>query len=112
MCSYLHKAPNGVYYFRMIVPADLRPFMGDRREIKKSLGIKDRDVAKLAIPDHTKAAHSLLDQARRDRDVCRQFQGHEGRDAADKYGSAPSMRVLVEAIASYRVPGLVLRLPQ
>jgi len=38
--------------------------------------------------------------------VCRQFQGHEGKDAADKYGAAPSMRVLVAAIASYRVPGL------
>lgn len=69
MCSYLHKAPNGVYYFRMTVPIDLRPFAGGRREIKKSLGLKDRDAAKLAIPDHTKAAHLLLDQARRDRDA-------------------------------------------
>lgn len=69
MCSYLHKAPNGVYYFRMTVPADLRPFMGGRLEIKKSLGIKDRDTAKLVIPDHTKAAHALLDRARRDRDA-------------------------------------------
>ena len=40
--------------------------------------------------------------------ICRQFQGHEGKDAADKYGATPSMRVLVAAIASYRVPGLVL----
>lgn len=40
--------------------------------------------------------------------VCRQFQGHEGKDAADKYGTAPSMRVMVDAIASYRVPGLVI----
>lgn len=43
--------------------------------------------------------------------ICRQFQGHEGKDAADKYGTAPSMRVLVEAIASYRVPGLVILAP-
>lgn len=40
--------------------------------------------------------------------VCRQFQGHEGKDAADKYGVAPSMRVMVAAIASYRVPGLII----
>jgi integrase len=40
--------------------------------------------------------------------VCRQFQGHEGKDAADKYGAAPSMRVMVSAIASFRVPGLVI----
>jgi integrase len=43
--------------------------------------------------------------------VCRQFQGHEGKDAADKYGAAPSMRVMVAAIASYRVPGLVIPKP-
>jgi integrase len=43
--------------------------------------------------------------------VCRQFQGHEGKDAADKYGAAPSMRVMVDAIASYRVPGLVISKP-
>lgn len=43
--------------------------------------------------------------------VCRQFQGHEGKDAADKYGAAPSMRVMVAAIASYRVPGLVIPQP-
>lgn len=35
MCSYLHKAPNGVYYFRMGIPAELRPFMGGKREIPK-----------------------------------------------------------------------------
>ncbi|WP_088184128.1 site-specific integrase [Sphingobium sp. Z007] len=69
MCSYLHKAPNGIYYFRMSIPLDLRPFMGGKREIKMSLGLKDRDAAKLVIPDRTKAAHKLLDRARRDKAV-------------------------------------------
>jgi len=69
MCSYLHKAPNGVYYFRMAVPADLRSFVGGKREFKISLGSKDRETAKLLIPDHTKAAHLLLDQAKRGRDA-------------------------------------------
>ena len=67
MCSYLHKAPNGFHYFRMSIPLDLRPFMNGKREIKVSLGLKDRDAAKLLIPDHTKTAHKLLDQARRDK---------------------------------------------
>ena len=67
MCSYLHRAPNGVYYFRMGIPADLRPFMAGKREIKHSLRIKDREAAKALIPDMTKAAHSLLRQAERDR---------------------------------------------
>lgn len=69
MCSYLHRAPNGVYYFRMGIPADLRPFMAGKREIKRSLGLKDREAAKALIPDMTKAAHSLLKQAVRDRDT-------------------------------------------
>ena len=67
MCSYLHKAPNGVYYFRMGIPADLRPFMAGKREIKRSLGLKDREAAKALIPDMTKAAHALLKQAERDK---------------------------------------------
>jgi len=50
MCSYLHRAPNGVYYFRMGIPADLRPFMAGKREIKRSLRLKDREVAKSSHP--------------------------------------------------------------
>lgn len=69
MCSYLHRAPNGVYYFRMAIPADLRPFMAGKREIKRSLGLKDRDAAKAVIPDATKEAHALLRQAGLERDA-------------------------------------------
>jgi integrase len=69
MCSYLHRAPNGVYYFRMGIPADLRPFMAGKREIKHSLGLKDREAAKAVIPDMTKAAHDLLDNAKRRRAI-------------------------------------------
>jgi integrase len=43
--------------------------------------------------------------------VQRAFQGHEGKDTADKYGAAPAMRIMVEAIASFRVPGLKLPAP-
>jgi integrase len=67
MCSYLHRAPNGVYYFRMGIPEDLRPFMGGKREIKQSLRLKDREAAKAVIPDMTKAAHGLLKQAAADK---------------------------------------------
>jgi integrase len=69
MCSYLHRAPNGVYYFRMAIPADLRPYMAGKREIKRSLGLKDRDSAKAVIPDATKEAHALLRQAGLERDA-------------------------------------------
>jgi hypothetical protein len=45
-------------------PADLRPFMSGKREIKHSLGLKDREDAKAVISDMTKAAHALLDNAK------------------------------------------------
>jgi integrase len=64
MCTYLHKAPNGVYYFRLSIPVELRPRFDGRREIKHTLRTKDRDTAKKLIPDHTKAAMALLDDAR------------------------------------------------
>lgn len=63
MCTYLHKAPNGTYYFRMAIPAELRQHFEGRREIKHSLRTKDRDEAKKLIPDQTKAAQNLLARA-------------------------------------------------
>ena len=56
MCTYLHKVPNGVYYFRLSIPVELRPRFDGRREIKHSLRTKDRETAKKLIPDQTKAA--------------------------------------------------------
>jgi hypothetical protein len=69
MCSYLHRATNGGYHFRMAIPADSRTFMAGKREIKHSLKLKDRAAAKARIPDMTQAANALLDQAKLDRDT-------------------------------------------
>jgi len=49
MCSYLHRAPSGRYYFRMAVPAKLRSFFDGKREIKQALNTADRDTAKRLI---------------------------------------------------------------
>ncbi len=65
MCTHRHKAPNGVYYFRMSIPEALRPAFDGKREIKFSLRTKDPIAAKALIPDHTKAAYKLLEDARR-----------------------------------------------
>lgn len=65
MCTHRHKAPNGVYYFRMSIPEALRPAFDGKREIKYSLRTKDPVASKALIPDHTKAAYALLDEARR-----------------------------------------------
>jgi integrase len=63
MCTYLHKAPNGIYYFRMGIPAGLRPAFNGLREIKHSLHTKDREAAKHLIPDHTKDAQREIRKA-------------------------------------------------
>ncbi|WP_049813647.1 DUF6538 domain-containing protein [Sphingomonas sp. UNC305MFCol5.2] len=62
MCTFLAKR-NSTYYFRRVVPAELRPFFGGRREWMVSLGTKDRDTAKRLIPDKTKETDRLLDEA-------------------------------------------------
>lgn len=64
MCTYLHRAPNGRYYFRMSIPVKLRPFFGGKREIKEALHTSDQATAKPLIPSRTIAALKSLDEAR------------------------------------------------
>jgi hypothetical protein len=47
-------------------PADLRPFMSGKREIRHFLGSEGPEDAKAVISDMTKAAHALLDNANAD----------------------------------------------
>lgn len=68
MCTHLAKV-GATYYFRMAVPAELRPFLltkagKPRTEFMESLGTKDRDTAKRLLPDRVKLAHAELDAAR------------------------------------------------
>jgi len=65
VCSSIHRAPNEVHEFRMGIPADLRPSMAGKREIKRSRRLKEREAAIALIPDLTKAAHKLLKQTER-----------------------------------------------
>lgn len=69
MCTYLDQV-GSTYYFRRVVPVELRPFIRTatgkpRSEWKISLGTKDRAEAKRLIPDHAKATEALLDAARK-----------------------------------------------
>lgn len=43
--------------------------------------------------------------------VQRQLMGHAGKDVADDYGSGYDLNALTEAMATYRVPGLVIVRP-
>ena len=43
--SFLWRSRHGIYYFRLVIPAELRPAFGDRREIRRSLGACRRPEA-------------------------------------------------------------------
>lgn len=86
MCTHLAKV-GATYYFRMAVPAELRPFLltksgKPRTEFMESLGTKDRDTAKRLLPDRVKLAHAELDAARI-RLAREQAQGSAAEPASD-----------------------------
>lgn len=64
MCTYLAKR-GSVYYFRRIIPAELRAALGGKAEFMLSLRTKDREQAKRLIPDKTKLTDRLIDEARK-----------------------------------------------
>ncbi len=64
MCTYLTKR-GSTYYFRRVIPAELRPALGGKAEFMLSLRTKDREQAKRLIPDRTKETDRLLDEAGR-----------------------------------------------
>lgn len=63
MCTYLAKR-GATYYFRRVIPAELRPAFDGRSEFMISLRIKDRDQAKRLLPAHTANTDRLMDEAR------------------------------------------------
>jgi integrase len=70
---------------------------------KRDLGVTDK-LKVFHSFRHTWKTHAT--EAGISERICREFQGHEGKDAADKYGAKPSMATLVAAIGKYRIPGL------
>lgn len=68
MCSYL-KPYNGTYYFRRIVPEDVRHLFPTgsgrpRTEWRLSLQTKDKELAKRKLPEFLAKTNALIDQAR------------------------------------------------
>ncbi|WP_394648484.1 DUF6538 domain-containing protein [uncultured Sphingomonas sp.] len=63
MCTHLSKR-GATYYFRRVVPEELRPFLDGRREWMISLRTKDRADAKRAIPPLTMTTDAALEAAR------------------------------------------------
>ncbi|MFK3890977.1 DUF6538 domain-containing protein [Sphingomonas sp. NPDC079357] len=53
------------YYFRRVIPVELRPAFDGRAEFMVSLRSKDRAEAKLRIPAHTVETDKLLADAAR-----------------------------------------------
>lgn len=64
MCTYLAKR-GSTYYFRRVIPVELRAALGGKSEFMQSLRTKDREHAKLLSRDKAKETDRLLDDARR-----------------------------------------------
>ena len=62
MCTYLAKR-GATYYFRRVIPAELRPAFGGRSEFMLSLRTKDRETAKRLIPARTVETDRAMDEA-------------------------------------------------
>lgn len=62
MCTYLAKR-GSVYYFRRVIPVELRSAFGGKREFMETLGTKDRAEAKRLIPARTSASERELEKA-------------------------------------------------
>lgn len=62
MCTYLAKR-GSIYYFRRVIPVELRSAFGGKREFMETLGTKDRAEAKRLIPARTSASERELQNA-------------------------------------------------
>jgi hypothetical protein len=61
MCLYLTKR-HSTYYFRRIVPPELRPILG-KREFMFSLNTKEKDEAKRLRSAHAVRTDRLIEEA-------------------------------------------------
>jgi integrase len=66
---YVPRSGQLAYYFRRVVPAELRPYLltatgKPRAEFKLSLGTKDRETAKRLLPEFVQRTDLLFDEAR------------------------------------------------
>ena len=64
MPHLLQHPKTGVFYYRRVVPVDLRPALG-QTEFRISLGTKDRREAKRRLPEHAVAIEAKFAAAKR-----------------------------------------------
>lgn len=63
MCTHLTRR-QATYYFRRVIPFDLQPAFGGKREWIYTLATKDRAEAKRRAQDETVRTNRLIDEAR------------------------------------------------
>ena len=63
MCTHLIRR-QATYYSRRVIPVDIQPTFGGKREWVYSLKTKDRGQAKRLAQDETVRVNRLIDEAR------------------------------------------------
>jgi integrase len=86
--AYIKLSRHGIFYFRLVIPATLRPIFGGRGEIRKSLATRDPKIAKDWAYTFGPIARAILKEAR-------EMSGKFPKDFdIEKLQSDPSIRKL------------------
>lgn len=64
LAAHLRRSRHGVFYFRIVIPMQLRAIFGNRREIIKTLATRDPKLAKLASYTLSAKVSAKFEQAR------------------------------------------------
>lgn len=109
MCTYLDQV-GSTYYFRRVVPAELRPFIrtasgGARTEFKVSLRTKDRETAKRMLRGYADMTDKAFDEARAQLAA---INAPEGEQAT---ADLAEMRRATERLAAAQAERRALRAP-
>lgn len=87
--TYLSQNRHGTFYFRMVIPASLRPLVNGKREIRRSLKTDSERLALKRARQHAARFDSIFDRALRMTERSDYEPSLEDLDLYDELHSAP-----------------------
>lgn len=87
--TYLTQNRHGTFYFRMVIPAQLRPLVNGKREIRRSLKTDSERLALKRARQHAARFDSIFDRALRMTEHSDYVPSQEDFDLYDELHSSP-----------------------
>lgn len=91
--TYLTQNRHGTFYFRMVIPALLRPLVNGKREIRRSLKTDSERLALKRARQHAARFDSIFDRALRMTEHSDYVPSQEDFDLYDELHSSPKINV-------------------